>query len=268
MNPNQPAGNGQPTPQPPQSGAQPNAQPGQPQPVAYDNQGRPLYLHPPAPGTNQPQMVYIARPLDPEKIPISEAAKQRHAESKKKWPELNLSDGEYVVSAVKRHPIGLLRIWAVVVLMMLVFAASAVLFFRGGVITDSEGMSTVLAAGVAFLCVLVVLGGMAATYVYNNNRFFLTNESVIQEIQTSLFSKHEQTVLLSNIEDASYKQKHVIQTIFNYGTIRLSTEGDETTYTFDYVANPKKHIARLNNAVEDFKNGRPVDMEESELATA
>jgi hypothetical protein len=81
---------------------------------------------------------------------------------------------------------------------------------------------------------------------------------VIQEIQVSLFSRHEQTVSLVNIEDASFRQQGIIQTMFNYGSIRLSTEGDETTYRFDYVADPKQQIATLNNAVEAFKNGRPV----------
>jgi hypothetical protein len=47
--------------------------------------------------------------------------------------------------------------------------------------------------------------------------------------------------------------------LFNYGLIRLSTEGDETTYRFNYASSPKKHIAVLNNAVEAFKNGRPVN---------
>lgn len=88
--------------------------------------------------------------------------------------------------------------------------------------------------------------------------FYLTNESVIQEIQTSIFSHTEQTVSLMNIEDASYNQRGVLQAMFNYGSIRLSTEGDETTYRFSFVANPKQEIATLNNAVEDFKNGRPV----------
>jgi hypothetical protein len=95
--------------------------------------------------------------------------------------------------------------------------------------------------------------------VYNNNRFFLTNESVIQEIQFSLFSKREQTVSLANIEDASFRQQGILQSMLDYGSIRLSTEGDETTYRFPYVAHPKKEIALLNNAVEAFKNGRPVE---------
>jgi hypothetical protein len=51
--------------------------------------------------------------------------------------------------------------------------------------------------------------------------------------------------------------------MLNYGTVRLSTEGEETTYRVSYVANPRHHIAVLNNAIESFKNGRPVDPYES-----
>jgi hypothetical protein len=74
----------------------------------------------------------------------------------------------------------------------------------------------------------------------------------------TLFSRLEQTVSLGNIEDASFTQHGIFQQVFNYGDIRLSTEGDETTYRFSFVASPKDHIARLNNAVEAFKNGRPI----------
>ena len=113
--------------------------------------------------------------------------------------------------------------------------------------------------GIALLLIgLVVLGGAISLWIYLQNQFYMTNESVIQEIQESLFSRHEQTVSLGSIEDASFRQSGIVQTIFNYGTIRLSTEGEETTYIFHYVANPRSQIAILNNAIEAFKNGRPV----------
>jgi uncharacterized membrane protein YdbT with pleckstrin-like domain len=107
---------------------------------------------------------------------------------------------------------------------------------------------------------IAVIGG-AAIWIYIKNQFFLTNEAVIQEIQYGLFSRREQTVSLGSIEDASYRQQGILQHIFDYGTMRLSTEGEETTYRFAYVENPKKQIATVNNAVESFKNGRPVGAE-------
>lgn len=234
-----------------------------PQPVAYDQQGRPLYAHPPT--VTNPQVVHVARPINPVDVPIPEELQRRHEESRRKYPNLNLSRGEYIISAVRRHPIGILQIWAIVALLMATFGGLFYLLFLRSDASSSlfeNSTADITGMGVMLLGVLFVLlaaGGLIATYVYNSNRFYLTNESVVQEIQTSLFHRHEQTVSLSNIEDASYRQNGIIQQIFNYGTIRLSTEGDETTYSFTFVTDPKRHIAVLNNAVESFKNGRPVE---------
>jgi hypothetical protein len=234
------------------------------QPVAYDQNGRPLYASPEA-AQQANNLVYMAKPINPIEQPISPEIQARAAESHKKYPLLNLSPGEYVISAVTRHPIGLLRIWFIALVLVICFMALYVVFFLGSAGGDVFGsadmgfLRTAGAAGLGLLTLLVAGGAMVATYVYNSNRFYLTNESVVQEIQTSLFSRHEQTVSLANIEDASYHQSGILPSLFNYGTIRLSTEGDETTYRFSYVANPKLQIAVLNNAVEAFKNGRPVE---------
>ena len=251
-------------PAPPHPG-QPSETPqyAQPQPVAYDAQGRPLYAQPPS-----PQMVYFSRPIDAQEPPISERTRARHEESARLFPNLNLSDGEYIVSAVKRHPIGLLSIWGIALALVGAFMLFFFTFMLGtdssSMLGSKESLQTTGIAVVLLIAIVAAGGALIATYVYNNNRFYLTNESVIQEIQTSIFSKHEQTVSLSNIEDASYEQNGILPLLFNYGRIRLSTEGDETTYRFKYVSNPKTQVAILNNAVEAFKNGRPVDPDDND----
>ena len=216
---------------------------------------------------SQTQTVYMARPLDPAPQKISPEIAQKHAESVRKYPSLNLSNGEYIITAVKRHPAGILQIWGVALAMMLTFGLLAMLLMSGesanggaaAIFADTGSMTGIAMLLLFIVVVLSVLGGFIATYIYNSNRFYLTNESVIQEIRNSILSQHEQTVSLGNIEDASYRQDGFLAHIFGYGTIRLSTEGDETTYRFSYVANPKRHIATLNNAVEAFKNGRPIE---------
>jgi hypothetical protein len=231
-------------------------------PVAYDTNGRPLYAHPPM--TEQqdqakPQLVHMTRDTNPGPVEVSEETKARHDESVKKYPFLNLSEGEFVINEVRRHPIGLFPIVGISGFMILLVLAGLITYpsmeqNAGGTLPP---FNTLIVPAV-LLIILFALGGYIAVSVYLNNKFFLTNESVIQEIQSSLFSRDEQTVSLINIEDASFRQAGILQTMFNYGSIRLSTEGDETTYRFSYVANPKKQIATLNNAIEAFKNGRPV----------
>lgn len=264
------------------------------QPVAYDADGRPLYHHPPQTGrpapvvaqtnshvttrpeiidgenfdprlrsqyANEPQVVHVAREIDPKPFTISDELKKKHEKSVQQYPNLNLSEGEYVILDIKRHPIGML-IPAIVSIFLVVIIMIFVLFYpsiaRDSILPIMPSITDIF--GVAMLLIgLVVLGGAVALWIYLQNQFFMTNESVIQEIQESLFSRREQTVSLGSIEDASFRQSGIIQTIFNYGTIRLSTEGEETTYRFHFVANPREQIAIINNAIEDFKNGRPVD---------
>ena len=278
---------------------QTNPEPDYTQPVAYDSDGRPLYHHPPAAATpppvttappiepqptshvtiqpemiegqnfnpqiraqyaNEPNVVHAARPLEPTVPAVSPEIKAHHDRSVRDYPQLNLSEGEYVIFDIKRHPIGMViptAITLLLVVVLLVFAASFSSLTANIPLLPAVNPGAVL--GIALLLVaLVVLGGAITLWVYLQNHFFMTNESVIQEIQQSLFVRHEQTVSLGSIEDASFFQAGIAQTIFNYGTIRLSTEGEETTYIFHYVANPKHQVAILNNAIEAFKNGRPV----------
>lgn len=208
---------------------------------------------------NEPGVRHVTRPIEPAKMPISEELKQKCDSSRKKYPFLNLSEGEYVILAVRRHPIGLVApIGGTVLALMLIFGLTAVYTGMTMANPNLPAVGDVMLIAILF-ALLVTIFGYFATWIYIQNKFFLTNESVVQEIQSSLFAKREQTVSLGSIEDASFKQTNFIQTFFHYGTLRLSTEGDETTYRFQYVSEPKKQVAVLNNAIEAFKNGRPVD---------
>lgn len=209
---------------------------------------------------NEPGVTHVGRPIEPASLEIGDDLQKKHDESKRMFPELNLSRGEHVVLKLHRHPLGLVAPVGVTTFLLSLLVALWVMY---PVVLDNDTLGQLPSLGVAsviIVClgVLTAIFGYIAVWVYQRNTFFLTNESVIQEIQHSLFSKHEQTVSLGSIEDASFRQSGLTQTMFNYGTIRLSTEGEETTYRFHYVSNPKQQVAILNDAVEDFKNGRPV----------
>lgn len=235
-----------------------------PKPVAYDTDGNPLYAAPPQmQASAQPatQFVHVSRAIDPIEQEVSPEVQEKHDRSVQEHPGLNLSSHEYIINAVRRHPIGLV---IPVGLTVFLVALVASILINYPLIMEALGVFDPPAFGpvflIGFLLILLFgIGGYISVWVYMNNRFFLTNESVIQELQQSLFIRKEQTVSLVNIEDASFDQRGILQTLLNYGSIRLSTEGDETTYRFTYVSNPKKQIEVLNNAVEAFKNGRPID---------
>jgi len=228
-------------------------------PVAYDTDGNPLFAMP-----QQPLAPEIQRSIDPVRQEISPELQKKHEESVRLYPNLNLSDGEYVISSLRRHPIGMFT--SVFITGLLVTIVASFLANYDNIMSTLRIVNVPSFGGVLLLGILaiisILISGYVAIWVYLSNQFYLTNESVIQEIQLTLFSRREQTVSLANIEDASFQQTGILQTMLNYGSIRLSTEGDETTYRFNYVANPRVEIARLNNAIEAFKNGRPVDSDD------
>lgn len=273
-----------------------NDQPEELKPAAYDAEGRPLYYQEPAKPeeavqsqslvsskpeayeghnfnpqiraqyANEPDFVHATRKIEPTVPEVSEELQRKHEDSVRRFPSLNLSEGEFVILQIRRHPIGLLIPTFLTVLSVILFTSFALLvpdFFRTMALAETadfaaslEGPVIVVFLLLAFLS--IVLGGITI-WIYQKNQFFLTNESVIQELQLSLFSRREQTVSLGSIEDASFRRQGILQHLFNYGTMRLSTEGEETTYRFAFVEDPKAQIAIVSNAVEAFKNGRPVN---------
>jgi hypothetical protein len=80
------------------------------QPVAYDTDGNPLYAAPQMsaqPQGGAAQIVHVARATEPLPVEVSEETKRRHEESRKRYPWLNLSEHEYVISAQR------LRSWKI-----------------------------------------------------------------------------------------------------------------------------------------------------------
>ncbi len=219
---------------------------------SFDPQARTQYA-------NEPGVVHTTRQIEPEERPISDELRQKHEESKRRYPHLNLSEGEVVILDIKRHPIGLLLPISAGGIVALAIVIALIIYPANPTLTGLPTFGA-FAMIATLILVLVGIGTYIAVWVYLRNQFYMTNESVIQEIQHSLFSKHEQTVSLGSIEDASFRQSGILQTMLNYGTIRLSTEGEETTYRFAFVENPRAQVAVVNNGVEAFKNGRPVDL--------
>ncbi len=257
-------------------------------PVAYDPEGRPLYYDdadveqrasshvtaaPPevegqnfdprirAQYANEPRVVHQARDYEPKQRQMSPELEQKHEEAKRRYPTINLSPGEFVIARVKRHPIGMIVPLSLTVTVIVLLLLAIVFYPRIAAFGGASQLIDPVSVSLLLLTLIVVagLGGYVAIWVYTRNTFYLTNESIIQELQHSLFARREQTVSLGSIEDVSFRQDGIFQVMFNYGTIRLSTEGEESTYRFQYVENPKAQITKLTNAVEAFKNGRPVE---------
>jgi hypothetical protein len=158
----------------------------------------------------------------------------RHERSKKDFPALKLEDGEYVEFAFSRAKICYLLIWGCVAGVAVLITALFMFLFM----TQPE-INTMGNNFMAFLVITIIafafIAGLIATKVFSCNKLFITNRRAIQFIMVSPVVTSKNVIDLSSIEDASFRQTSIIQKLFKIGTLRLSTVGDETTYTLQYV---------------------------------
>jgi hypothetical protein len=161
-------------------------------------------------------------------------AKIRHDRSEKDFPFLKLEDDEWVEFAFARAKICYILIFGAIAsgLVIMLFAFLMVLIGQPSI--DASGRNFMY----MLLVILFVMGvacGAVATMVFRGNRMFITNKHVVQLVMKAPFAKSVNIIDLPSVEDASFRQMGFLQTFFHYGTLRLSTVGDETTYTFPYA---------------------------------
>lgn len=201
----------------------------------------------------------------------------RHARSAKDFPNIDLNEDEHVVLSMTRTKLGLIGIWlfasVVIILltMLLVVVANnpTVSGFLDAVGSESTKYLYIL-IGLAYF--IIILATIVSHIVYRDNKMYITNKRAIQQIRTSLFSGSTNIIDLQRIEDVSFHQKGFFDTVFNVGTLRMATVGEETTYTFPLLDTPHDEVALISKLVTEShrkaKGSNAVSSDEIEEAAA
>lgn len=189
----------------------------------------------------------------------------RHARSTKDFPGLKLEADEYVELSIKRSPVGLILIWTGEVIGAMALFVVMMALTHG----DFSLRLNSTAKNFMYFIFYVVMGvmlvaGLIGTYVYRGNSLYVTNHRVIQNSVMSLMAKSTNVIELSKIEDVSFKQSGLYEYIFRLGTIRMSTVGDETTYTFKLVDIPTDELEVISHLVhvEKYRMGQGRNQED------
>jgi len=184
--------------------------------------------------------------------------KLRHARSAKDFPEIDLEEGEFVELAIRRSKKGLILIWAAEAVGFVVVSLILILFLNGdgtsGIFNLDEAAKGYLYLVIFVLYVALATSGLVGTFVYKNNLLVITNQRAIQKIRSNLLASSMNIIDLGSIEDVSFHKSGAFDYLFHLGTIRMSTVGDETTYTFPYVDTPRDEIKTISSLVHRVKS--------------
>ena len=174
-------------------------------------------------------------------------AKIRHDRSIKDFPFLTLEPDEYVEFAFRRARstlvLALGGLGAGLIVILLAFLL--ILLSNNSLIESGQPFFFIILGS---LVAAVLLAGIITLVIYQGNRLFITNRHIIQMTMDSPLSNSTNIIDLASVEDVSFHQSGIIEKLFGFGTLRLSTVGDETTYTFkdsDVNSNELKAISKL-----------------------
>ena len=179
-------------------------------------------------------------------------AKIRHDRSKKDFPGLKLEEDEYVEFFFRRAKVYLALIWGGLFVGLVVILLAFLLVLMGQTMLDEMGVNFLFIILFALLAATFVIW-LLALKIYNGNKLYITNRHVIQMVMNSPVSTSINIIDLSSIEDASFRQENILQKMFHYGTLRLATVGDETTYTFPYSDISPTDLRAVNDLITKAK---------------
>lgn len=163
-----------------------------------------------------------------------------------------LEQGEKVLLVIRRSIVGLLGIYtasfvAVGALVTLVIVLSPDTFN-----TSSSKISGALSAVIVLAAVLLTLILFTATYVYRQSRLLITDRSLVQITQKTLFNRKVSRLSMSNVEDVNEEQRGILGSLFNYGTLNIQTAGAKDNFIFTYCPGPSKLADRVIEARQAY----------------
>ncbi len=187
-----------------------------------------------------------------------ELAQVKHARSAKDYPDIDLEADEHVVLHFKRSRIGIIAIWTMVAFCVVVLSLSIILMSNNikldnTLLTINEASLDYLRIAIFALYAIIFAGGIIGQSIYNANEMYITNRRAIQKSRTSLFANSTNIIELRRIEDVSFRQESLVDHIFQIGILRMSTVGDETTYTFKYLDTPHDEVKIISHLVYECK---------------
>jgi len=183
--------------------------------------------------------------------PILTPAEQAdHARSVVDYPHLDLDDDEYVAIDVERARVGMVFIWLGTLAVSALFMATADIVTKS---LNGDQIKLILVATAYLMTILAIAGGLISSLVYRSNYMVVTNHRIFSRLQSAPFAYRQQVIEIGRIEDASYTKAGILQYAFNYGTMRLSTVGEEHTYSLTFVYQPKEQIKSIKKMIHAAK---------------
>jgi hypothetical protein len=163
-----------------------------------------------------------------------------------------LEAGESIITVVHRSIIGLIGIYLVAFVAVGAITTLVIVLSPDTFNTSSATISGELSAIILLSAILLVLILFTATYIYRQSRLLITDRSLVQILQKSLFIRKVSRLSMSDVEDVSAEHRGILPAIFGYGTLTVQTAGERENFEFSLCPTPEKYADQIIEARQKF----------------
>jgi uncharacterized membrane protein YdbT with pleckstrin-like domain len=158
---------------------------------------------------------------------------------------------ERILAVVKRSLFG---VWPHLLFSALAFLAllGVVFLAASGKLSNVSGAGNILLfAGLGWALVELIIYVLIITYL--GNKLIVTNESLVQRLQNTLFHQKTSQLMLTDIQDVTFSQNGFFAHTFNFGSINVETAGEQVNFVFTFARNPAEKVRIIIEAQEACK---------------
>ena len=164
-----------------------------------------------------------------------------------------LESGEIIIKTYRFHAIVLVP-YILATVGLSIGAATA---FIWSMISFDPMLSLFFLIATVFLLGLGLIVLLVGVLVYARSRLIITNRHVHTLIQRTLFNQGLTSNTLASVTDAQGLRTGVLETIFNYGKVRVATFGGRDFFSFQPIGAPEYVAVAINDAHEAFVAAHP-----------
>ena len=167
--------------------------------------------------------------------------------------------GERMICEIRRHPFGLFGVYAVTVFVCALALSFAIFIpYFTDFLTDQQKIGVVLISALVILVTVMI--GLIGVYIYKNNRWVVTSDSITQISQTGLFNTHSSQLSLANLGDVSVSQDGIIQQLMGFGELVVESAGEKSKFIFNFCPTPNEYARKIIAAHEEYISVHPTEM--------
>lgn len=171
----------------------------------------------------------------------------------------SVPEGNAKQVVIRRHPFGIVALY-LQALFGLGVGLGLIYFIIPSLLSDenrTQAIHYLSVFGVVAIALTAVFL-LAATAIYHQNKWIITDDSITQVSQIGLFRRHVSQLSMANLEDVGSEQNGILAELFGFGTLKAETAGERSNFHFPYCPTPNKYAQIILNARERFIDEDPA----------